>query len=132
MNWTRVLLGAVAGGVALNLVSFVSHGLILADTYRTYDQVFEQEPANPAFFVVTSLILGLVAAVLFAKTRASWRSGLTGGILFGLLVGLLPGFTNFFWPIVFAGFPYHLAWCWLGIDVLSYGAAGAVFALIIK
>ena len=116
----------------MNIVSFVLHGFVMADTYRRYDQVFEQEAANPLFFVLTSLALGLVVAIVFSKTRAAWSAGIKGGLTFGALAGLLPGFTNFYWPMVIAGFPYFLAWCWLGIDVIVFAVGGAVLALIIK
>ncbi len=71
MNWTRVLVAGVAAGIATNLADFVMHGVIMANTYKKYTEVFSQTPANPLWFLAVALCLSLSAAVLFGKTRSS-------------------------------------------------------------
>ncbi len=132
MNWTKVILGALVAGIVLSVTGFVTHGLIMAGTYARYDQVFNQEQAPVPFFFLVSIVILIPASVIFAKTRSAWPAGIGGGAQFGLLVGLTIGFVNFFWPMVFDGFPYYLAWCWLGIDAINYTIAGAVLATVIK
>ena len=132
MNWTKVLIAAVVAGVVIWLVMFLLHGVVMGNTYTTYDTVFSQEQASPFWFLAVSIVGAIAAAVLFAKSRACWGAGLGGGIQFGVLVGLVVGFVNFYHPLTIADFPYYLAWCWLGIDVISYGILGGVFALIYK
>jgi hypothetical protein len=132
MNWSKVLLGGVLGGIAMMLVNFVMHGVIMADTYRRYPEVFAQEETGPAWFALTSVLIAIVLAILFARTRRAWASGIAGGAAFGLLVGMTHFFANFYDALVYEGFPYYLAWCHGGMDAIAFTVGGAVLGLVIK
>jgi hypothetical protein len=132
MNWTKVFLAALLGGIANNLVNFALHGFALAATYERYSDVFSQEQANPLFFLLIAIVSGVLMAILFAKTRSSWAPGARGGLIFGLLVGALVSTLHFFHPLVIEGFPYYLAWCWIGIDVIAFAVEGVVMSFLIK
>lgn len=132
MNWKRVLLAALLGGIAHNLVSFVLHGLIMANTYASLDTVFSQEQASPAWFALISLVVAFFLTVLFQKTRQMWADGPRGGVVFALWVALIVGFNQFFLALVIDGMPYYLVWCWLGMDVISLCSAGAVIGWMIR
>jgi hypothetical protein len=131
MNWTKTLLAGVVAGIVRNLSDFVMHGMILGPTYQRYP-AFEQEPANPGWFFAVAVCIGLMTALLFAMSRASWAAGVAGGVKFGLLVGLVAFFPSFYNPLVIAGFPYFLAWCWGGINVIGYVLMGATLGALIK
>ena len=131
MNWTRIVLGGLAAGIVTNLVDFVMHGILLADTYKKYSEAFTQVQTNPAKFFAVSVAVSLCAAVLFAKTRSSWAAGWTGGASFGFFLGLAFFFTNFYNPLVIGGFPYYLGWCWGGIGVIGGVIRGAVLGAVI-
>jgi len=134
MNWSKTLIGGVVGGISLFIANFVLHGLILGNTYMKYPEVFDQEEnaANYVWFTVVCLVLGILAAILFAKTRESWADGLKGGVVAGMWAGALVGATNFFDSLVILGFPYYLAWCHFGSDVIAFALAGAGIALVVK
>lgn len=132
MNWTRVLVAGVVAGIVTNLADFVMHGMIMANTYMKYTQVFSQTQANPLWFLLVSLCLGLASAVLFGKTRNSWAAGWAGGATFGFFLGLVGFWPGFYNPLVIDGFPYYLAWCWGGIIMIDCLLAGAVLGAIIK
>jgi hypothetical protein len=132
MNWTRVILGGVAAGIVVNLADFVTHGMIMANTYKKYDQVFTQTQANPAKFFAISIAVGVFVAILFAKTRSSWAAGVKGGLAFGFWFGMALFFMNFYNPLVIAGFPYYLGWCWGGIGLIDGLVGGAVLGAIVK
>ncbi len=132
MNLQRTLLAGLAGGVAHNLVSFVLHGFVMADSYVRMDTVFSQEQASPVWFVLISVMVGLVTAVLFAKTRQMWADGPKGGMMFAVWPGLIVGFNQFFLALVVQGFPYYLVWCWLGIDLIAFVAMGIVLGAILR
>jgi len=131
MNWTRVVLGGVVAGVVVWLADFVMHGILLADTYTRYPEVFTQEQANPLSFLAISAAIGLLVAVFFAKSRASWGEGWKGGATFGFYLGLAAYFMNFYYPLVIDGFPYYLAWCWGGVGVIDSVVGGAVLGALI-
>ena len=105
MNWTRVLIAGVAAGIATNLADFAMHGVIMANTYKKYTEVFSQTPANPLWFLAVALCLSLSAAVLFAKTRSSWAAGWTGGATFGFFLGLVGFWPGFYQSLTIDGFP---------------------------
>lgn len=132
MNWTKALIAGVVGGIVVNIYDFVMHGIIMGNTYREYSTVFTQEQANPVWFFVVAIFIGIFGAVLFAKTRNSWAPGAKGGMTFGFFVGLIAFFAQFYSPLVIEGFPYYLAWCWGGITLIGWLIFGAVFGLIVK
>ena len=131
MNWAKTILAGVVGGIVLTLVNYVMHGLIMAETYTKY-AVFSQEQGNPAHFFLVGICTAVMAALLFAKSRASWAEGLVGGAAFGFFLGLAFFFVPFYNPIVLEGFPYYLSWCWGGIDLIGYTILGAVLGLMMK
>lgn len=132
MHWTRVLIGGVAAGIVGNIADFVMHGLIMGPTYTRYPDVFSQTPANPLWFTLVALCIGLAAALLFAKSRGSWAAGWRGGLSFGFFLGLVGFFPGFYTSIVIEGFPYHLAWCWGGITLIDSLLTGSVLGAIIR
>ncbi len=131
MNWTRALIAGIVGGFVVNIADFVQHGMILASTYEKYD-VFTKEQANPGYFFAIAVLTGIFAAILFAKTRNSWADGIKGGVTFGFLLGLTFFWQPFYNPLVIEGFPYHLAWCWGGINLIDGTIFGAVVGAIYK
>ena len=132
MNWTKAALTAVVGGIVMWLVSFVLHGMILGNTYMKYTDVFTQEAANPFSFLIVEILIAFPAAVIFARTRGSWGTGIGGGLIFGFWLGLFGGFAQHFNPLVIEGFPYYLAWCWFGTNMIVSLALGAVLGLMIR
>ena len=132
MNWSKVLIGGVVAGIALNLTEWVLHGFVMASTYSKYPEVFEQEQANPLHFLLVAVCVALAAALLFAKTRASWSDGAAGGATFGAFLGFFAFFTYFYNPMVFDGYPYYLAWCQGGITFIAMVIVGTVLGLVIK
>lgn len=132
MNWSKTLIGGVVAGIALSVANFILHGKIMAGTYLKYSDVFEQEQANPVYFVVIAVFVAIAAAILFAKTRSCWADGVVGGATFGFFLGLVPFFGYFYNSLVYAGYPYYLGWCQGGIAVIGMVVTGSVLGLMIK
>lgn len=135
MQWSKILMVGLVGGIVNAVYGFLMHGIVMGNSYRKYSpEVFrgaEDEP-NMIWFVILPLLIGLVGAVLFAKTRASWQAGPKGGIMFGLWVGLIGLLGNFYSPLIISGYPYYLAWCTGGIIVIGWMIYGAVVAAMYK
>ncbi len=131
MNYPRVLLGGVVGGIVVWLVDFVLHTVIMGPTYLRYP-VFTQEQASPFAFLVVEVALAVTAALLFGKTRNSWGEGAAGGATFGFYLGLVHFFMHFYDPLIFEGFPYYLSWCWGGIYMIDSVILGVVLGLLYK
>jgi hypothetical protein len=132
MNWGRIILAVVVGGIVLWLANFGLHGFVMANTYMEYPEVFNQEASNPLWFLLLELLIALPAAVIFSKTRGSWAAGAKGGLVFGFWVGFLGFFPQLFNPLVIEGFPYYLGWCWGGINLIVSLLLGVVLGVVIK
>lgn len=131
MNWMKVVIAGLVGGVVMNLADFVMHGMIMSSTYARYP-VFQQQEGNPIWFFVVAVCFGIAGAALFARTRDSWGDGAKGGATFGLFFGCVSFFAAFYNPLVFEGFPYYLAWCWGGMNLIDGVILGSVIALVYK
>ncbi|MCY3933768.1 MAG: hypothetical protein OXH70_18815 [Acidobacteria bacterium] len=135
MNWGRAIGAGLVAGFVQNIANFVMHGLVLGGMYL--DQpAFVQEPENMAmqivWFLVIALVLGVVASLMFASSRESWQPGARGGLHFGVLLGTAIGFQQFYLTLVVNDFPYHVAWIWLGVDIISFGVGGMVLGAVYK
>ncbi|MDX1501242.1 MAG: hypothetical protein R3325_02685 [Thermoanaerobaculia bacterium] len=131
MNWSKVLIGGLVAGIALNLTEWVLHGVVMANTYKRYP-VFTQEAASPLWFLLVAICVAIAAAILFAKTRQCWADGAKGGATFGILLGVFAGLTFFYNPLVYEGYPYYLAWCQGSITVVALAIVGVVLGLVIR
>ena len=132
MDVKKVGFVALGGGVLLWLYLFLMHGVIMANAYVSNPEVFRQAEGNPLWFLLIEVGVAAGGAILFGKTRTMWADGAKGGINFGLLLAIIPFFMNFLYPLIIAGFPYHLAWCWGGIDVIGFGLFGALAGILYK
>jgi len=132
MNWSKTILAGVVAGVATFLVDFVMHGIIMADTYSGYPEVFTQTEGNPLYFGVISICIGIFAAILFAKTRGSWSAGWAGGAAFGFWLGMTAFFAQFYPALTIDGFPYYLSWCWGGMTLIDGVVGGCVLGAVYK
>ncbi|MFC2160439.1 hypothetical protein ACFLRX_02175 [Acidobacteriota bacterium] len=130
MNWIKVFVTGIVGGLVIWVYNYLMHGLIMAKAYTKYD-IFRDD-ASMVFYALAFVFIALSGAVLFAKTRISWADGLKGGITFGFFVGLIIFFSQFMNVLIFKGFPYHLSWCWGGIELIGWLVFGAVAGLLIK
>ncbi len=131
MDWKKALLAGLAGGVALSITEFIMHAVIMANTYTKYP-VFTQEEANPLYFVLIAVCIGLFAGILFGKTRQSWADGFKGGATYGFFLGMVLFFVRFYDSLVYEGYPYYLSWCQGGINLIGLVIAGAVLGIIYR
>ena len=132
MSWTKVLGAGIVAGIVVNLVNWVLHGGILGATYGKYPDVFTQTETNPIWFFVVAIAIAIFFTALFAKTRECWAAGARGGMTYGFWLGLVAFFSGFYNPLVIDGFPYFLAWCWGGVNLIGGVVGGTVIGLIIK
>lgn len=132
MNWSKIVLAGVVGGIVQTLYNWLMYGVVLGDTHAGYPEVFVQEESGPQWFFVVGIAVAVFAAILFAKTRSSWGEGLGGGAAFGFFLGLVIFFFNFYPSLTIDGFPYYLSWCWGGIDLIGFTLLGAVLGLLYK
>lgn len=132
MNWTKILLAGIVGGVLGTIADFITHGVILGNTYTKYPETFSQTATNPLYFLAISIFIGFFAAILFSKTRKCWADGWKGGATFGFYLGLVFFFSQFYSALVIDGFPYFLSWCHGGSSLIAATIMGLGLGLVLK
>lgn len=132
MNWTKIALAGLVGGVLGTISDFVTHGVILENTYRKYPEVFSQTQTNPLLFLLIAVLMAFFSALLFAKTRNCWANGWKGGATFGFYLGLVFFFSQFYSALVIEGFPYFLSWCHGGSTLIAVTIMGLGIGLVQK
>lgn len=132
MNWSKIAIAGVIGGVVHTLANWVMHGMIMGGTYGKYPEVFVQVEEGPHWFFIIGAVVGVMACLLFAKTRDTWDDGFKGGATFGFYLGLAVFFLPFYNALVIEGFPYYLSWCWGGIDLIGFSILGGMLGVVYK
>ncbi|HQU73663.1 MAG TPA: hypothetical protein PKV71_17775 [Calditrichia bacterium] len=131
MNWQKVIIAGVVGGIVLWFYDFLMYGVVMGSIYPKYP-VFNQEEGNILTFLLVEVCLALGGALLFGKTRKVWGNGLMAGVNFGVFLGIPFFFAQFFPSMVYAGFPYHLSWCFGSITLIGWVVFGIVASLLYK
>ncbi len=132
MNWSKAIIAGVVGGIVMTIADYVMHVLILGNTYMKYPEVFRQDDAGVHYFFVVGIMIAIMAAILFSKTRSAWADGVMGGVTFGFFVGMILFFSRFYQSLTLEGFPYYLNWCTGGSAVIAFVILGTVLGLMIK
>jgi hypothetical protein len=133
MQWSKAIIAGVVGGIVTSIYNFIMYGMIMSGTYAKYT-IFrgEADAANPAWYSIIAILIGVVGGVIFAKTRPAWGAGVKGGVTFGFWISLIGFLANFYMPLTIAGFPYYLTWCEGGIMVIGWMVFGAVVGAMYK
>jgi len=95
-NRGRVILGGLLAGVVINLVEFVTNGLVLKDSWAQVMQAMGK-PAEPSgsailLFNVWGFLLGMVAVWVYAAIRPRYGAGVGTAIRAGLAAWVLAVF----------------------------------------
>ena len=126
-------IGFIIVYIVWQVIGFVVHGIMLADTYANMWQVLrpqaEIESLTWVMFVSSALYLLLFCYIF---TKGYEGKGVGEGLRFGLLLGLFMSI-----PMAmdqFAVYPIstNIAVIWFVSGVVSFMIAGAVFAAIYK
>lgn len=122
MNYGRIVLGGIVGGIAFNLVSILVNVLALGSRYALLQSrnVFRLEPRLPFLPVQVLLLIGVSIGLvgLYAAARPRLGPGPRTAAGVGFLVGLIAAVPNavaqFCWTFV-GGFVS----LWQGIAVIA-------------
>ncbi len=99
VNSSRVLLGALAGGVVWNLWSICINFGVLAKRYAAAQEAgyFLKQPRYPLFalyWILLLFVLAYIVAWLYASARATRGAGPGTALQIGSLVGFASGFPG--------------------------------------
>jgi len=132
MHLKKLILAAVAAGVALNLLDFFVHGMLFENMYYSQVPLFRRDGTVP-FLVLGDFVKGLVFVWVYDRVHASFAAGAVGGAAFGLYAGILVQFpSNIFLHLLVRDFPYGLTWAWTVYGVVVAVVVGAIAGAIYK
>jgi hypothetical protein len=89
MNYTRIVIAAVAGTVADMTYGFVVYGMLLANQFGQYPGVYR--PAEDMSYMpilAAGAFLAVLAATFIYAKGYEGRSGVEEGLRFGAVIGL--------------------------------------------
>ena len=89
MQTNKILLGGVAGGVALFLLGWVIYGILLMDYATTnYNQCMNRPNMDMIWWalILSNLAFGFLLAFIFSRTGTT---GFVGGAKLGAIIGIL-------------------------------------------
>lgn len=99
MNWTKLALGTVVGGIVYFLLGWLVWGMLLTDVFTWPDGIREVVERKPEDFgmglmVASSLIWALFLTWTLNKFgNTSFQSGATNGAIIGALISLAYGLS---------------------------------------
>ena len=129
--YTTFLLAVLVFFIVFQLIDFVTHSIILKDTYESLQHLWRTDMSNYMWvYYVSSVILSFLFVYIFTRgyQGRGWLEGLRYGILIGLLmqgVGMLNQF--FVYPV-----PAGLVAQWFIYGMINYMICGIFVALIYK
>lgn len=125
--------GFIAVYVVGQIINFLVHQVLLADTYQALAAVWrpEQEMMSMMWVMfVTSAIYLFLFCYIFTKGYEG--KGVMEGVRYGLLMGLFMSVPMAFDSYVIYPITTNLALIWFVCGVIFFVIAGAVFAAIYK
>lgn len=132
MNVKRYIITVIAVFVFTFAYDFVVHGVLLADTYKSLENLWRPEAEMQALMplmAVAQLLLALIFTFIF--TRNYEGNGIGEGLRYGLYAGLLlaaPQVASYVWMPV----PASLTAIWVGSVIVWGILAGIVVSLVYK
>jgi hypothetical protein len=102
-NRGRVIWGGLLAGVVINVVEFVTNGVVLKDTWAQVMQGLGKSPQLPAFsillFNIGGFLAGIAAVWLYAAIRTRYGAGpgtaIRAGFVAWALTSFLPSLGNY-------------------------------------
>ena len=126
-------IGFIVVYIVWQVIAFVVHGVMLADTYANMWQVFRPQSEIDSMvwvmFVSSALYLLLFCYIF---TKGYEGKGVGEGLRFGLLMGLFLAIPSAFDQYAIYPISLNIAVIWFVSGVISFMIAGAVFAAIYK
>jgi hypothetical protein len=129
MNTKRWLLASVAVLIAIAVMEFVIHGMLLSDLYRQTPALWRPQAQMQQMawiFWVGYLVFALFFALIYVKGYEKGKPGLGQGLRFGFYLGaMLSVMHSFVWYVILP-IPLALAFYWFIAIFVEFIVAGAV------
>src|SRR4030067_2138742 len=111
MNVKRFIIASVVVYIVVQVLDFIIHGLILADTYKTLANVWRPDMMSLIWiFYVAGLVFAVLFVYIFIKGYEG--KGILEGVRFGIIIGLFMNVIGMFGQYVMYPIPFSLTIQW--------------------
>ena len=127
----KVIPGFIAVYIAMNLMNFLIHNVMLHETYLKLVETGMMrgpEAGTMWIFFVTALIVSFFFTLIFSKGYEG--KGIGEGLRFGLYTGLLMATPFAYDTYASMTIPYHLALQWFLYTTIEYVILGVIVASV--
>lgn len=126
-------IGFIVVYIVWQALSFVVHGVMLAETYRVMGEVFRPEEVITGMMWMMYLGSALYLLLFcYIFTKGHEGKGVGEGLRYGLLMGLFLSIPSAIDQYVVYPLTTNLAVIWFVCGVIAFMIAGAIFAAIYK
>jgi hypothetical protein len=91
VNWNRVLLGGLLAGVIINVLEFVTNGVVLASQWEAAMKPLGRSMSGSALiaFAILGFVSGITAVLLYATFRSRFGPGPKTAVLTGSIFWMI-------------------------------------------
>ena len=125
-------IGFVAVWVVMQVIGYVIHGVMMAETYESLAAIFRpKEQMDSMMWIMMLSGTAVIFLFCYIFTKGYEGKGVMEGVRYGALLGVFLAMVNVDQHVIYP-LPAYVAAIWFVTVVVSFTIAGAVFAAIYK
>jgi len=131
MNVKRFIIASIAVYLVFQVLDFIIHGVILADTYKELANVWRPDMMSLMWiFYIAGLLFAFLFVYIFIKGYEG--KGILEGVRYGIIIGLLMNVIGMFGQYVMYPLPFTLIILWFISGMIESILGGIAAAAIYK
>jgi hypothetical protein len=131
MNVKRFIIASIAVYLVFQVLDFIIHGVILADTYKALANVWRPDMMSLMWiFYIAGLLFAFLFVYIFIKGYEG--KGILEGVRYGIIIGLLMNVIGMFGQYVMYPLPFTLIILWFISGMIESILGGIAAAAIYK
>lgn len=127
----KVIIGAVAVFVAVSIMDYLIHGLLLQSAYEATKSIWRPDMDSKMWiFSIVSLIGSFFFSFIFSKGYEG--KGIAEGARYGLYIGIWMSVGMAYGTYGMVSIPYSMALQWFLYGVVEYVVGGVILAMVFE
>lgn len=135
INWGRVIVGGLLAGLVLNIVDYVTYGVVLAGDMEAAMRDLGRDPVAASqimWFVLLDFLYGILLVYTYAAIRPRFGPGPKTAVIAGILVWVGAGLLHTIGMLPMGIFPARLMIIGLVVALIAMPVAAVVGARFYK
>lgn len=125
----KLWMGVVAVFVAMEIIMFVIHGVILSSTYESIQGVWRADMESLMWIYHVLAVIGAFFFT-FVFSKGYEGKGIMEGVRYGLYIGIWMSSGMAYGSYAMINIPYSLALQWFLYGIVEYIIYGVILAMI--